>query len=177
MVEPSHPGSIEPGGGAGRAVLWLGLLLVLLLALAYATDDVPPTVFVATLLLAVGILFVARLVHRRRSREQEAAVSGAPRPGTPVHEVVAGLVLTALYLLFVFFSDEILADVSSVIAAWLEGLGLRREETAEIVETLFGIVIFLFVVSGWIGSWRERRTRQVAERALAYGEDPESRAE
>ena len=90
--------------------------------------------------------------------------------------MVAGLVLTALYLLFVFFSDEILADVSSVIAAWLEGLGLRREETAEIVETLLGIVLFLFVLSGWIGSWRERRTRPVAERALAYSEDPESRA-
>jgi len=176
MVEPSQPGSIEPGGGAGRAVLWLGLLLVLLLALGYATGEVPPTVFVAALLLGAGILFVARLVHRRRSREQEAAASGVPQPGTPVHEVVAGLVLTALYLLFVFFSDEILADVSSVIAAWLEGLGLRREETAEIVETLLWIVIFLFVVSGWLGSWRERRTRQVAQRALAYSEDPESRA-
>ena len=52
----------------------------------------------------------------------------------------------------------------------------RREETAEIVETLLWIVIFLFVVSGWLGSWRERRTRQVAQRALAYSEDPESRA-
>lgn len=85
--------------------------------------------------------------------------------------------LTALYLLFVFFSDEVFADVVSAVVAWLESLGLPREETAEIVETLLGIVIFLFVVSGWIGSWRERRTRQVAERALAYGEDPESRAE
>ena len=96
------------------------------------------------------------------------------RPRGPVHEAVAGLVLTALYLLFVFFSDEIFADVASAIAAWLEGLGLPREQTADILETLLGIVIFLFVVSGWLGSWRERRKRQVAERALAYGEDPES---
>lgn len=176
MVEPSQPGPVKPGSGAGRAALWLGLLLAILLALGYVTGDVPPAVFVAALLLGVGILVVTRRVHRRRSRELEAAASGAPRPGTPVHEVVAGLVLTALYLLFVFFSDEILADVASVIAAWLEGLGLPREETAEVMETLLGIVIFLFVVSGWIGSWRERRKRQAAGRALAYGEDPESRA-
>jgi uncharacterized membrane protein len=151
--------------------------LAILLALGYVTGDVPPTFFVAALLLGVGILFVTRRVHRRRSREQEAAESGAPRPGTPAHEAVAGLVLTALYLLFVFFSDEAFADVVSAVAAWLESLGLPRKETAEIVETLLWIVIFLFVVSGWIGSWRERRKRQVAERALAYGEDPESRAE
>ena len=106
-----------------------------------------------------------------------SSTSPSSRPRGPVHEAVAGLVLTALYLLFVFFSDEIFADVASAVAGWLEGLGLPRDETAEIVETLLGIVIFLFIVFGWLGSWRERRRRQAAERALAYGEDPESRAE